>query len=107
MIFNRKMFLYLFGLVVIYAFWNGRDIILGPQVTIYPPSVDVTAPNPITIKGVVKNASFISLNGRQIFVDEEGLFSEEVVESPGLNTIELYVRDRFGKEKREFVKLYN
>ena len=100
---GKKIGIGLFAIIILYAFWNGRNLILGPRITVTPPLKDV---NPIIIKGVAKNVSFLSLNGRQIFVDKDGNFLEDVLLLPGYNIITIEGGDRFGKEKTVVLKLY-
>lgn len=51
----------------------------------------------VQINGNAKNSTQISLNGREIFIDKEGNFSETVGLLPGLSIISLNAQDRFGK----------
>ncbi len=49
------------------------------------------------IKGTAQNAKYISLNGREIFIDKEGHFSEIISVLPGFSVITLNAKDKFGK----------
>ena len=49
------------------------------------------------IKGVALKATHLTLNGREIFIDKEGNFSESVSILPGFYVITLNAKDRFGK----------
>lgn len=50
----------------------------------------------VKVIGNAKNATYISLNGREIFIDKEGNFSENVALLPGLSVITLSAEDKFG-----------
>ena len=50
-----------------------------------------------TIKGVALKATYITLNGREIFIDKSGNFSESIVMLPGFSIITLHAKDKFGK----------
>jgi hypothetical protein len=100
---GKKIGIALFAIIVLYALWNGRNLILGPQIEVLPLSSEE---NPINIQGKARNVSFLSLNGRQIFVDKEGKFSEEVLLLPGYNIITIEGRDRFGKTNSAVIKIY-
>ena len=62
------------------------------------------------IKGKAPNAIYITLNGREIFIDKNGNFSESIIVLPGFSIISLNARDKFGKtaeKKFEVVKEEN
>lgn len=60
-----------------------------------------------TIKGNAKNATYITLNGREIFIDREGNFSEPVVLIPGFSVITIDTQDKFGKtDEKKFQLVY-
>lgn len=49
------------------------------------------------VKGNASKATLITLNGREIFIDKDGNFSEEIVVLPGFYVITLRAKDKFGK----------
>lgn len=51
----------------------------------------------VQINGNAKNSIHLSLNGREIFIDKEGNFSETVGLLPGFSIISLEAKDKFGK----------
>jgi hypothetical protein len=95
-------------LLVGYGFFNSRSLIFGPSIEIFEPvSLESeVAENTLLIKGRVKNMTYLSLNGRPIFVNPEGLFEEKLLLSPGFNTIEIRARDRFKTEKVKTIRVY-
>ena len=50
-----------------------------------------------TIKGTAAKAIYITLNGREIFIDKNGNFSESIVILPGFSVVTLNAKDKFGK----------
>jgi len=59
------------------------------------------------IKGNAEKAVYITLNGREIFIDKNGNFSESISVLPGFSIVTLSARDKFGKtaeKKFEVVK---
>ncbi len=93
--------------LVSYGLFNARNIIIGPKIEIFTPSnLSETKSNTIEIKGVAKNATYISLNERPISVDTSGLFDEKLLLSPGSNLIEIKARDRFKKETSQTIQIY-
>jgi len=89
-----------------YSIYEARNIIRGPIIEIVTPSNGSVLENPLVeIKGVANNITSISLNDRQITVNEQGLFNEKLLLSPGYNSIKLSVSDRFGRYKEEILEL--
>ncbi len=89
-----------------YSYFQARNLIKGPQVSITSPSNGTTLGNPmVTVSGTAKNISFITLNNRQIFVDDNGNFKEDVLLSPGYNTWELQAKDKFGRVVTKNIEL--
>lgn len=60
-----------------------------------------------TITGKAPNATYISLNGREIFVDKNGNFSEMISVLPGFSVVTLNAKDKFGKTaEKKFEMVY-
>ncbi len=90
----------------LYAFFQGYELIKGPIVKITSPADNSSVTDPsILIEGYAKNVSFIYLNGRQIFVDTEGLFDEKLLLLPGYNIITVRATDKFNREIRRELHL--
>jgi len=51
----------------------------------------------VEVSGNAKNSIYLSLNGREIFIDKDGNFSEKVGLLPGYSIISLKAKDKFGK----------
>lgn len=59
------------------------------------------------IKGSAKNAVYLSLNGREIFIDKDGSFTEPLALLPGLSVVTLDAQDKFGKtSEKKFEVMY-
>ena len=59
------------------------------------------------IKGNAKNATHISLNGREIFIDKEGSFTEPIALLPGFSVMTLEAQDKFGnRAEKKFEVVY-
>ncbi|NTV21973.1 MAG: hypothetical protein HGB03_00155 [Candidatus Yonathbacteria bacterium] len=101
-IFIRVGWVLLGILLVVYVVHQAWALMLGPRIALEGPGNGATFEEPmIHIFGVATNATFIAMNGRPIFIDEQGHFNETYILSPGLNIITLYARDRFGNECAE------
>ncbi|MFA5773617.1 MAG: hypothetical protein WC908_03015 [Candidatus Paceibacterota bacterium] len=56
------------------------------------------------VSGNAEKAVYITLNGREIFIDKEGNFSESIIILPGFSIVTLNARDKFGKTaEKKFV----
>jgi len=96
----------LFALLVIYSGYQARTLIIGPRVWIESPEDgEVLQSRIVSMEGRAKNISWISLNGRQIFTDEEGYWDEELIVSEGISIMSVKVRDRFGRESEKRVRI--
>lgn len=61
----------------------------------------------VKITGNAKNAIYLSLNGREIFIDKDGSFTEPVALLPGLSVVTLDAQDKFGKTaSKKFEVMY-
>jgi hypothetical protein len=89
-----------------YAFFQARNIISGPIIKIHAPLNGASFNNSlIKIKGIAKNISYISMNDRQIFTNENGEFGEKLLLSDGYNIITIKAEDRFGRKTESKLEL--
>lgn len=94
-------------IIVLYSFYQARFILEGPQITVWDPESGSTVSQTILdIKGEAKNIARLSLDGRQIFVNEQGAFRERVLLSKGLNMVTIQAEDKFGRETQKIIKLF-
>jgi hypothetical protein len=90
------LFVSMAGFVTGYTLFQAQNLIVGPVITLNVPQGNI--PSEVTlIKGSAKNISFITFNGRQIYTDKEGQFSEKVLLSQGFNVVKVTGQDRFGR----------
>jgi hypothetical protein len=89
-----------------YVLFQARFLILGPQVKVLSPQDGAVVYSPVVVmSGTAKNVSWLSLNDRQIFTDEKGVWEEKLLVSEGLSIIELNARDRFGRQTEKTVRI--
>ncbi len=94
----------LFVFIAIYAFFNARNLIFGVKIknVVLAPLSEESA-NIIKIQGNAKNAKVLSLNGREISIDQAGNFDETIALLPGYNIITLKAEDKFGyKDEKDY-----
>lgn len=103
----RHILLAVIGLIFVgYCLFQARFIILGPRVYIESPKDGEIVQNAvIQIKGEAYNTAWISLNGEQIYTDADGRWEELLLVSTGTSIMTVSVRDRFGRERTENVRI--
>lgn len=96
-----------FSLFVLYGIFEVTKVTLGPSLTITSPKDLDTVYDPLlTVSGVTKRAAYLSINNRQIYADEKGVFLERLLLLPGYNIISISVKDRFEKEVVRQTSIY-
>jgi len=87
-----------------FAFMKMRFIFKGVQIQA---KIDYNNSSLVQINGNAKNATYLSLNGREISVDKDGTFSESIALLPGLSVVTLDAEDKFGNQaEKEFNVVY-
>lgn len=94
----------LFIFIASYAFFNARDLILGVKIKdvklVQGADSDI---NILKITGNAKNAKILTLNGREISIDQQGNFEETIVLLLGYNILTLKAEDKFGyKDEKDY-----
>ena len=89
--------LLVFAVLIGYVGYQARFLIIGPQIMLHADPPLSTEQNTITFAGSTANITHLRLNGRQIFTDQDGHFSELVVLTPGVNIITIEAEDRYGR----------
>lgn len=95
-----------FTFIIVYAFFRSKNLIFGVHIK------DVNIVNGTTyteqvvnITGNAKNAIKLSLNGREISINQEGDFDETIALFPGYNVVTIEAQDKFGNSDEEIYKL--
>jgi hypothetical protein len=106
-IFRLGMIVLLFLVIVGYAYYQSQKLLEGPEIIIdSPKNGAVVNDSFLEIKGVAKNIKSINMDGRPIFLDEEGRIDEKLLLYPGLNIIKFEAEDKFGKHKELDLEIY-
>ena len=86
-----------FILIVIYGILGAKDLIFGVKIKNVNLSDGATfTENIIKLTGTAKNAINLTLNGREISVDQSGNFNETIALLSGYNVINIKAKDKFG-----------
>lgn len=95
-----------FILILVYAFFISKDLILGVKIrNVNLVDGATVTENVMRITGNAKNAIMLSLDGREISVDEKGNFSETIALLSGYNIINIKAQDKFGYVDEKNYKL--
>jgi hypothetical protein len=82
---------------IAYLLFQSRHLIRGPIITLDESLPTVTTERRLTVLGTTANIVSITLNGRSIFTDESGHFTETVVLENGYSILTIHALDRFGR----------
>ncbi|MFM2414896.1 MAG: hypothetical protein RI911_589 [Candidatus Parcubacteria bacterium] len=82
---------------VLYVLFQARFLIIGPQITITSANPNENNPRVVTLTGSAKNITHMTLNGRQIFTDLSGNFTEALILENGYTVATLHAVDRYGR----------
>lgn len=100
-----------FLLILVYAFFVSRNLIYGVKIKNVninglPAQTGIkVANNILEITGNAKNAINLTLDGREISVDENGNFKETIALLSGYNIIDIKAQDKFGYSDEKNYKL--
>lgn len=98
--------LIIFLTICAYGLYEASGLLGGPKINIEYPKNGLTVRNKlITVSGTATNISFISINGRPIYINGAGRFTEQIILSNGYNSLYVEARDRIGKEKKEIIDI--
>ena len=95
-----------FGIIVSYGLW--RTAALREGVKLEVENIEngaIYEENTLTVAGYAKNARKLTLDGREIYIDKDGRFSETLILLPGYNIMSLYAEDKFGKKTQKDYEL--
>jgi len=95
-----------FLLIIVYAFFRSKDLIFGVKIR----NVNLTdgatvTENIVKVTGNARNAINLTLDGREISVDQQGNFNETIALLAGYNIINIKAQDKFGDIDEKNYKL--
>ena len=96
----------LFLFIVVYSLARSKDLIFGVEIE----DVNIvdgskTDKSVLEVTGKAKNALKLTLNGREISIDQQGNFFESVGLLSGYNIITIRAEDKFGNVDEENYQL--
>ena len=88
-----------FVFILIYGIFRSKEVIFGVNIKdLNIQNYQSFTENPVKITGNSKNALFLSINDREINIDKEGNFQEDIALLPGYNILEIKAKDKFGNQ---------
>ena len=91
----------------VYVYLQSKEYLRGPIITIEEPqNGSMSTTSLVSLHGSARTVAFLTLNGRQIFTDEQGRFQEELLLSFGRNIISFSGQDRFGRQVIKTVEVF-
>ena len=94
----------LFIFITAYAIFNAKDLIFGVKIKNVNIENGVDSEiNIVKITGNAENAKNLTLNGREISIDQAGNFNETIALLSGYNIITIEAKDKFGyKDEKNY-----
>lgn len=98
-----------FILIIIYAIFISKDLIFGIKIReVNLSDGAVFTENIVKLSGNAKNAIKLTLNGREISIDQEGNFGETIALLPGYNIVTIKAEDKFGYvDEKNYQLMFN
>lgn len=93
-------------LLVVYVQFQARSFLEGPAIILNDEYMPVQHTRTLTLTGKVENIVKLTLNGKEIHTDKDGVFTEELRLEQGYTIVSLNAQDRFGRQTsivREYV----
>jgi hypothetical protein len=95
-----------FIFIIIYAFFRSKELIFGVKIkNVNIMDNSMVTENVIKVTGNAKNAINLTLNDREISIDQGGNFEETIALLPGYNIISIKAEDKFGNNDEKNYKL--
>jgi len=107
---NKKntigIFIIFLLLVVGYAGYTARHIVLGPQLMLADGGDVLTVTSQvIEIAGTAQNTTKLKMNNATVLLNETGGFAERMLLSVGMNVFIFDAEDKFGRRSQETMRV--
>lgn len=87
-------------LMIGYLGWQVKHIVEPPEMVLHnPPNGFVTTDGALLVQGETNKEVFIKINGKDVPNNGSGQFEERLDLSPGVNTITISAKRKYGKSK--------
>lgn len=94
--------------VISFIIFQSKNLFGEPKLKIITPAFETieTSENPFLIEGEGQAHSYITINNKEIYIGDDGKFSEQINLREGLNEIVITAVNRTGKKKTIERKIY-
>lgn len=94
--------------VIGFIFFQSKNLFGEPKLKIISPTFEMieTSENPFIIEGEGQPHSYITINNKEIYLGDDGRFSEAINLREGLNEVIIEAVNRMGKKKTIERKIY-
>lgn len=90
---------FLFAFIVFYTIFQTKSLAKGVDMDIVGiTDGEVFEDDIITLTGFAIHANFITMNGKEVVVDGDEKFTEELILSPGINIVTFEAKDKFNQK---------
>ena len=97
---------FLFVIILSYTYYRTKNLVGGVILEIAGVTDGQTFDeSPLTLTGSARNASKLTIDGREIFIDKDANFAEQLLLLPGYNILEIKAEDKFGKKVEKHYQL--
>jgi hypothetical protein len=90
--------------LIAYGYFEARAVLWGPRIEIAG-RASVSHDPLIQVSGDARNIASLSMNGKQIPVDESGRFSQPYLLAEGYNRIILTAQDKYGARQEKIIEV--
>lgn len=98
--YRTLLFVVIAGAIVWYITFQAQHLIAGPQIALSAPTAVTQQSRVITVTGSTENITALTLNGREIFTNKDGIFKEPLVLQNGYTIMTLEATGRYGRTTR-------
>ena len=85
------------GILLLYVVFQARHVLQGPIITLIDEPAHLTTAPTITLSGTTENIVSLTLNGKSIYTNDAGAFTETLVLPYGYTIMTLTAKDRYGR----------
>ena len=95
----------LFIVIGLVAFFKMKDLFRGVNLRVSGIPEGRTSAPLLHISGKAKNATYVAINNRPIYIEPNGNYAESLLLLPGYNIITVQARDKFNNQSEKVYQL--
>jgi len=95
----------LFLIIGFFSYFKTKDLFIGVNLKVNGINDGNVTNSLVEISGKAKNATYLGINDRSIFIEPNGNYSESLLLLPGYNIITIKAQDKFNNQSEKVYKL--